>query len=95
MWLAQAVPLPETGDHTSWFLWLLATAICALTTALVYMSKIFYARWNECESQHSATSEKLLTVTKEVGELSGKVHVLTTLSGQTLRQVIDAPNDAN
>ena len=64
----------------------------ALTGAIVALWKIVMTRANDCERKHEETQEKLLTVTKEVGELKGRIHVSEHLNVkiQDLSSLVEA-----
>jgi hypothetical protein len=47
----------------------------ALVTAIGVLWRIVIKRANDCEQKHEKTQGELLVVTKEVGELKGRVHI--------------------
>jgi hypothetical protein len=51
------------------------TLVTALVGAVTVLWRIVIKRANDCEAKHEKTSGELLQVTKEVGELKGRIHL--------------------
>ena len=51
-----------------------------LVGAITILWRVVIKRANDCESKHEKTSGDLLIVTKEVGELKGKISIAENLS---------------
>ena len=73
----------------------LLAAITALSGVIGFLYRIIskkhadtegllLTRWEECESKHAATQDKLLSMSSEVGQLKGKIEVL---SSDVLKQI--------
>jgi|DEB0MinimDraft_6_1074348.scaffolds.fasta_scaffold08796_6 hypothetical protein len=52
----------------------------ALVGAITILWRVVIKRANDCERKHEKTSGDLLIVTKEVGELKGKISIAENLS---------------
>jgi len=59
---------------------LLYTLGTALVGAITILWRVVIKRANDCERKHEKTSNDLLIVTKEVGELKGKISIAESLS---------------
>lgn len=51
-----------------------------LVGAIAILWRVVIKRANDCERKHEKTSSDLLMVTKEVGELKGKISIAESLS---------------
>ena len=59
---------------------MLYTLGTALVGAIAILWRVVIKRANDCERKHEKTSGDLLIVTKEVGELKGKISIAESLS---------------
>jgi len=59
---------------------MLYTLGTALVGAITILWRVVIKRANDCERKHEKTSSDLLAVTKEVGELKGKISIAENLS---------------
>jgi hypothetical protein len=59
---------------------MLYTLGTALVGAIGILWRVVIKRANDCERKHEKTSGDLLIVTKEVGELKGKISIAESLS---------------
>lgn len=59
---------------------MLYTLGTALVGAIGILWRVVIKRANDCERKHEKTSADLLIVTKEVGELKGKISIAESLS---------------
>ena len=59
---------------------MLYTLGTALVGAIGILWRVVIKRANDCERKHEKTSSDLLAVTKEVGELKGKISIAESLS---------------
>jgi len=59
---------------------MLYTLGTALVGAITILWRVVIKRANDCERKHEKTSSDLLAVTKEVGELKGKISIAESLS---------------
>lgn len=59
---------------------MLYTLGTALVGAIGILWRVVIKRANDCERKHEKTSSDLLNVTKEVGELKGKISIAESLS---------------